>query len=54
MNKRQVYCKERIQTPKSRLSALSLVLQLLHLKDKTAITEDMSKELILKDSLLSM
>ena len=53
-NKRQVYCKEQIQIPKSRLSALSSVLQLLPLKYKTALKEDLSEELILKDSLLSV
>jgi hypothetical protein len=53
-NKRQVYCKEQIQIPKSRFLAMSSVLLSLHLKDKIVIKEDKSKEIMLKDNLLSV
>jgi hypothetical protein len=39
-NKRQVYCKEQIQTPKSRFLEMSSALQSLHLKGEIVIKEE--------------
>jgi hypothetical protein len=49
-NKRQVYCKEQIQTPKSRFLAMSSALLSLHLKGKKVIKEEVSKVLLSKDN----